>query len=124
MVDLVALEPIVREEYADIVISVYRVDAKLRVLLTDESYLDFWWSEVEPGRFAHHWNRRHVNGTIYRHANSPHRKWQHIETFPQHYHREQEDAVQASFLPTVPHQAVRTFLTFCRELMRAGQAPA
>ena len=79
MVDLVALERLAKEEYADIVMDAYRVDAKLRVLLTDESYLDFWWSEVEPGRFAHHWNRQHVDGTIHRHDNSPHRKWQHIE---------------------------------------------
>jgi Family of unknown function (DUF6516) len=124
MVDLVALERIAREEYADIVIGVYRIDAKLRMLLTDESYLDFWWSEVEQGRFAHHWNRQHVDGTIHRHDNSPHRKWQHIETFPQHYHREREEAVQASFLPTDPHEAVRAFLTFCREIMWAGGAPA
>ena len=41
MVDLVALERLAREEYADIVMDTYRVDAKLRVLLTDESYLDF-----------------------------------------------------------------------------------
>ena len=71
MVDLVALERIAREEYADIVMDAYRVDAKLRVLLIDDSYLDFWWSEVEQGRFAHHWNRQHVDGTIHRHDNSP-----------------------------------------------------
>jgi len=58
MVDLVELERIAKEEYADIVMDAYRVHAKLRVLLTDESYLDFWWSEVEQGRFAHHWNRQ------------------------------------------------------------------
>jgi hypothetical protein len=57
MIDLVALERIAREEYADIVMDVYRVDAKLWVLLIDESYLDFWWSEVDQGRFAHYWNR-------------------------------------------------------------------
>src|ERR671922_2938263 len=115
MVDLIELERIAREKYADIVIDVYRVDAKLRVLLTDESYLDFWWSEVEPGRFAHHWNRQHVDGTIHRHDNSPHRKWQHVETFPQHYHREREEAVRARFLPKEAHNAVRAFLTLSPE---------
>jgi hypothetical protein len=44
MVGLIGLERIAREEYADIVLDAYRVDAKLRVLLADESYLDFWWS--------------------------------------------------------------------------------
>jgi hypothetical protein len=87
MVDLREFERIAREEFADIVIDVYRIDVKLRVHLIDESYLDFWWSEVQAGRFAHHWHRKHVDGTIYRHDNSPHRRWQHIETFPQHYHQ-------------------------------------
>ncbi len=117
MVDFAVLEHIAREEFADVVLDVFRVDAKLRVLLADESYLDFWWSEVQEGRFAHHWHRRHVDGTIHRHDNSPHRKWQHIATFPRHYHREREDAVLASFLPIEPSEAVRTFLVFCRELL-------
>lgn len=57
MVDLAELEGIARGEFADIVVDVYRIDAKLRMLLIDGSYIDFWWSEVQEGRFAHHWNR-------------------------------------------------------------------
>jgi hypothetical protein len=124
MVDLVALEGIARVEFADIVVDVYRIDAKLRMLLIDESSLDFWWSEVQEGRFAHHWNRRHLDGTIHRHDNAPHRKWQHVRTFPQHYHREREDAVTESFLPHEPQEAVRTFLVFCRQVVRAGATPS
>jgi hypothetical protein len=48
-------------------------------------------------------------------------KWQHIEAFPQHYHREREDAVTASFLPAEPQEAIRTFLTFCREVIQASE---
>jgi hypothetical protein len=110
MVDLVGLEIVARQEFADIVDDVYPVDAKLRVLLIDGSYVDFWWSEIQEGRFAHHWNRQHVDGTVHRHDNSPHRKWQHIKTFPQHYHREHEDAVTESYLPQGPQLAVRAFL--------------
>ena len=120
MVDLAVLERIARQEYADIVLDVFRIDAKLRMVLTDESYVDFWWSEVQAGRFAHHWQRQHVDGTIHRHDNSPHRRWQHVETFPQHYHREREDAVVASFLPLEPSEAVRAFLTFCHEMLQTG----
>jgi len=54
MVDFAELEDIARREFANIVVDVYGIDAKLRELLTDESYLDFWWSEVQEGRFAHH----------------------------------------------------------------------
>jgi len=117
MIDLAALERIARAEFADIGVDVYRIDAKLRLLLVDESYLDLWWSEVQDGRFAHHWNRYHVDGTIHRHDNSPHQKWHHIQTFPQHYHCEREDTVMESSLPTEPHEAVRTFLTLCREII-------
>jgi hypothetical protein len=118
MVDLAALERIARQEFADIVRDVSRIDAKLRILLIDDSYLDLWWSEVQEGRFAHHWNRQHVDGTIHRHDNSAHRKWGHITTFPQHYHREREESVTESFLSQEPHEAVRTFLTFCREIIK------
>ena len=41
MVDLVALERLAKDEYADIVMDAYRVDAKLRVLLTDNSTWTF-----------------------------------------------------------------------------------
>lgn len=40
MVALPELERIARGEFADIVMDVYRIDAKLRVLFIDESYLD------------------------------------------------------------------------------------
>jgi len=118
MVDLAALERIARQEFADIVRDVSRIDAKLRIVLIDESYLDLWWSEVQEGRFAHHWSRQHVDGTIHRHDNSAHRKWRHITTFPQHYHREREESVTESFLSQEPQEAVRTFLTFCREIIK------
>ena len=121
MVDLAELEGIAREEFADMVMDVHRIDAKLRMLLIDGSHIDFWWSEVQEGRFAHHWNRQNLDGTIHRHDNSPHRKWRHIKTFPQHYHREREDSVTESFLPTKPQEDVRAFLAFCREFLRAGE---
>ena len=121
MTDLVKLSQLARSEFADIVVDVYRIDAKLRILLIDESYLDFWWSEVQEGRFAHHWNRQNVDGSIYRHDNAPHRRWAHITTFPQHYHCEREELVTESFLPEQPQEAVRMFLEFCRKIIQTGE---
>src|SRR5712691_6854409 len=121
MVDLAELESIAGGEFADIVLDVYRIDAKLRVLMIDESYIDFWWSEVQEGRFAHHWNRQQVDGTIYRHDNSPHKRWAHVATFPRHYHQEREELVTESFLPEDAIEAVRAFLAFCREVILAGR---
>jgi hypothetical protein len=99
MADLVRLESIARGECTDIDVYVHCIDAKLRLMLIHGSYVDFWWSEVQEGQFVHHWSRQHLDGTIYRHDNSPHRQWQHIKTFPQHYHREHEDSVTESYLP-------------------------
>ena len=124
MIDLIALADMAREEFADIVVDTRCIDAKLRTFLVDGSYIDFWWSEVQEGRFAHHWNRQHLDGTIHRHDNSPHRKWQHIQTFPQHYHRVREDAVTESYLPQEPREAMRTFLAFCRQIIQTlSQSP-
>jgi len=121
MADLAQLESLAREEFADIVVDVYQIDAKLRMLLNDGSYIDFWWSEVQEGRFAHHWNRQNVDGSLHRHDNSPHRKWSHIKTFPLHYHREREESVTESSLPEQPQEAVRAFLSFCREIIRTNK---
>jgi hypothetical protein len=54
MVNLAELEGIARGEFADIVMDVSRIGAKLRMLLIDGSYIDFWWSEIQEGRFGHH----------------------------------------------------------------------
>jgi hypothetical protein len=50
MADLPALQRIAETDFADIVLDARIVDAKLRVFLTDGSYLDFWWSLEILGR--------------------------------------------------------------------------
>ena len=85
------------------------------MLLTDGSYLDFWWSLEIPGRFAHHWERSHVDGTIHRHDNMPHSRWSDVESFPQHYHEGSPDHVIGSTLPADPESAVRELLSFVRK---------
>lgn len=115
MADLVFLSQIAAKEFADIVVATAIIRDKLRVLLRDESYIDFWWSNQIPGRFAHHWERTHIDGTIYRHDNMPHPAWRDAATFPQHYHEGSQDCVVDSFLPSEPLEALRAFLTFARQ---------
>jgi hypothetical protein len=55
---------------------------KLRVVLVDGPYIDFWWSRSIPDRYALHWERSHLDGTIYRHDNMPHPQWQQVASFP------------------------------------------
>ncbi len=114
MASLPALQRIAETDFADIVMGTRIIDAKLRVLIADGSYLDFWWSLEIPDRFAHHWERSHVDGTIYRHDNMPHSKWRYTTTFPQHYHDGNEGHVVDSALSADPATALREFLRFVR----------
>ena len=112
-------------EYPDIVedAQIHRTSsgasAKLRIHIVDGSYLDVWLSR--SGKYSYHWERRHLQGQMYRHDNAPHPKWSHVKTFPKHYHKGSDDQVQESYIPDEPTQAVRTLLTFIRETLRSDQ---
>jgi hypothetical protein len=93
---------------------------KLRVVLMDSSYIDFWWSTQIAGRYAHHWERRHVDGTMYRHDNMPHPQWQRVASFPKHFHVEGQPHVVESTIADDPEQAVRQFLAFAASKIAAG----
>ena len=92
--------------------------AKLRVYIVDGSYLDVWLSG--SGKYSYHWEKRHIQGSMYRHDNAPHPKWNHVKTFPKHYHEGSDDRVQESYIQDDPMQAVRTILTFIREKLGSG----
>ncbi len=120
--DLSYLAQVAIREFTDIVVATTIVRDKLRILLSDGSYIDFWWSSQISGRFAHHWERIHVDGTIYRHDNMPHPRWRFVTTFPQHYHEGSQEHVIASFQPSDPPEAaLRAFLTFVRQSLTALQ---
>lgn len=117
MVNLNLLRTIAEVEFSDIVTSTSIIDDKLRVMIIDNSFIDFWWSHKFPERFAYHWERRHIDGTIYRHDNAPHQKWRHVSSFPQHFHFKFDSNVVTSTLNPLPKIAVREFLAFARELL-------
>jgi hypothetical protein len=117
-VDLSTLKLIAEVDFADIVQAASIMRGKLRVVLVDGSYIDFWWSRSLRGRFAHHWERTHVDGKIYRHDNAPHAKWRKVTTFPQHFHSGDDLTVVESYLSPIPEAAVREFLTFARDILR------
>ena len=118
MISLHQLGSIAESEFADAVQMTEIIRDKLRVLLYDGSHIDFWWSSQIQGRFAHHWERTHVDGTIYRHDNMPHLRWRFVTTFPQHFHDGSSSNVTESHLPTGPEEALRQFLEFARALTR------
>ena len=117
MVSLSILRTIAEVEFSDIIVFTSIIDDKLRVMLVDNSYIDFWWSYKFPERFAHHWERRHVDGTIYRHDNAPLNKWRQVSSFPQHFHFKSDSEVIASTLNPVPEIAISEFLSFARGIL-------
>ena len=65
-------------ESGEIVLTPGRLPQKLRLTVIDGSLLDAFLSS--SGRYSYHWERRHLDGTLYRHDNAPHQRWRHIET--------------------------------------------
>ena len=118
LVDAERLREIAEVEFADIVAEAFVPDAnELRIILTDGSFVDVWFSLKLTGRYSYHWERRAVDGTIYRHDNAPHKRWLSVATFPKHFHNTSESNVVNSNLSEVPEDALREFLTFVRERM-------
>ena len=115
-VDLDLLREIAEVEFADIVEQAYSPDInELRIILADGSFVDLWFSLKLEGRWSYHWERRALDGRIYRHDNSPHKRWQRVKTFPKHFHDGNEEQVIESSISDVPEEALRQFLTFIRD---------
>lgn len=118
LVNVQRLREIAELEFADIVVEALVPDVnELRVILTDGSFVDIWFSLKLAGRHSYHWERRAIDGTIYRHDNAPHKRWQSVATFPKHFHNASENNVVESYLSEVPEEALREFLTFVRDRM-------
>ncbi|BCV21988.1 toxin-antitoxin system TumE family protein [Moorella sp. Hama-1] len=102
-------------EFADIVDDAYDPDInELRILLVDGSFVDIWWSLKLERRYSFHWERKSLDGKIYRHDNAPHKRWRRVKTYPRYFHNGSEDEVVESDLSESPEEALRQFLTFIR----------
>jgi len=86
---------------------------KLRLVFTDESFLDIWLSPDDD--YAYHWERRRQCGQMYRWDNAPHHP--HVSTFPAHFHEGDEQGIVESHLVTKPERALREILAFVRQNM-------
>ncbi len=111
------LASIAEIEFADVVMGWDITEGKLRLYILDESFLDVWFSKQLEGRYAYHWERRHVDDTIYRWDNAKHESWRNVKTFPHHFHKCADDAVSESLLPNDPSESIRFILEFIRDLI-------
>ena len=113
IVNVQTLKDIAEIEFNDIVVDVIITDLnELRIILIDGSFIDVWFSLKLEGRYSYHWERRFIDGSIYRHDNAPHMKWRNITTFPKHFHDGSEDIVISSHISDNPELAPKEFLGF------------
>ncbi len=102
MDDLRDLERIALMRYASLIQSSYLVENKLRFILYDGSILDIFHSFEKPLHWAFHWDRRQLDGRIYRHDNIPHKIWKKQSPFGWHFHEKSEENVVISDFTSDP----------------------
>ena len=105
-------------DFADIVEATKIVEGKLRILLTDGSYIDVWLSLKKEGVYAYHWERRAIDGSVYRHNNLPDKTARKLNTFPKHFHNGTEKKIVESHISDDPIEAVKSFLEFVRNVIK------
>lgn len=110
----VRLTEIALKHFHEIISGCETVDGKLRLMVTDGSYIDVWLSEKRKGTYAYHWERRGIDGTIYRHNNLPDPHARALKTFPKHFHDGSEQTLAESSISNDPEDALRDFLSFVR----------
>jgi hypothetical protein len=81
LVNVGQLREIAEIEFTDSVTAAVLPDLNdLRLLLSDGSFVDVWFSLKLQGQYSFHWERRAIDGTIYRHDNAPHTRWETVAT--------------------------------------------
>lgn len=86
LVDVGRLREIAEVEFPDIVEeAIIPFANELLIILKDGSVVDVWFSLKLAGRYSYHWERRGLDGKIFRHDNAPHKSWQYVNTFPGHF---------------------------------------
>lgn len=84
----------------------------LRLNMFDRSYLDV---RFAADGYAFHWERRALDGLLYRWDDAPHHR--EVTTFPHHFHSGSESHVVDSALPTDSDEsALRYVLSFIEEM--------
>ena len=112
------LEQIALSVFSDIVESSRIVEGKLRLILCDGSFIDIWLSVKREGVYAYHWERRAIDGSVYRHNNLPDKEAKKLKTFPKHFHEKSEQVIKESYISSIPEEALRSFLSFARDLLK------
>lgn len=118
IVNVSGISEIAEIEFSDIVLSTTSKMNYLKIYISDGSFIDIWYSLKIEGRYSYHWERKLIDGTIYRHNNAPHKKWMDITSFPKHFHNGKEENTEESKISDEPKKALREFLEFVRKSLK------
>jgi len=121
LAEILKLKRIVDIEYNDITIDSNIYHDKLRVFLKDGSIADIWFSTKIPGRFSYHWERRHINGKIYRHDNFPDPRWRGVSIYPKHFHNGSQNNTEESRINDDPVSGIREFMNFIKKMLESDE---
>ena len=121
MTTLAELRRIAEVEFSTVVACTDILSEKLRIVLVDNSFVDVWLSRKLANRFGFHWERRHLDGTIYRYDNFPDVAWREVPTYPAHFHEGAQEHVTAAPFSLEPGQGFRDFMVYVRGKMQRGQ---
>jgi hypothetical protein len=118
------LAAIAEAEFSDVILQVDQRPEKLRLHLIDGSYVDIWYSVRLEGRFAYHWERRMINGSVYRYDNRPHEHLKGMKSYPKHFHDGSEAEVRDCEFGDDPKVVLRAFLQVVRAKLQGwGVSP-
>jgi len=99
-------------------ISKGRMCGALRVDLVDGSFIDIWIS-LKSNRYSIHWDRHHIDGTIYRWNNAYHEIHRYIPTFLHHFHNGRDNMVKPYHYPGSIEMMVNEILEYVRKKIKA-----
>lgn len=121
MLDIEDIKRIAEVEFSDIVKTTQKIEYKLRITLTNDSFIDVSLSQRLPDRFGFHWESMDAKGSIYRYDNFPDKKWRSAITFPYHFHNGSQDIVEASLFPVAILEGFRAFMNFVRNKLTTAE---
>ena len=110
---------IIEDEFLDITQDILKIsEEKLRIVLKDKSFIDIRMSQKINNRFDFHWERREINGNIFRYDNFPDVRFKNLKSFPEHFHYKKENkAIEAKFSKS-SKQGFKDFMNFARDYLK------
>lgn len=120
MTSLEIIRRIAEIEFEQVVSFSEIIGKKLRLYLTDRSFIDIYISQTIKNRFAFHWEREHLDGKIFRFDNYPDTKWKKVKSFPYHFHNGDQSKVIATDFSQEIIGGFRDFMRFVQRKIKSG----